>query len=120
MPRKCDSSRIAQLSYNNLAWLYATCPEARFRNGGKALELARKACDTAQTPAWYLQGTLAAAYAEVGDFPNAVKSQEKSLALAVKESDKQEAQKALDLYKAGKPYRNEVKKDDTKKDEKKN
>ena len=29
----------------NLAWIYATCPDRSFRNGPKAVELARRACE---------------------------------------------------------------------------
>ena len=32
-------------AYNSLAWLQATCPVARYRDGKKALKNARKACD---------------------------------------------------------------------------
>jgi len=53
--------------------------------------------------------TLAAAYAETGDFPNAVKWAEKAIELAPKEI-KGELRSHLDLFKAHKPYHEEVKK----------
>ena len=51
--------------------------------------------------------TLAAAYAEAGDFPKAVKWAEKAVEFAPKEL-KGELQSHLDLFKAHKPYREEV------------
>ena len=54
---------------NNLAWLLATCPQAALRNGVKAVGLAREVdrLSGAKDPG-YLD-TLAAAFAEAGQFP---------------------------------------------------
>jgi hypothetical protein len=51
---------------------------------------------------------LAAAYAEAGDFATAVKWQTKARDM-VAEKEKAAYQPRLDLYKARKPYRDEVK-----------
>ena len=53
--------------------------------------------------------TLAAAYAEAGEFLSAVKWQDKAISLASEEL-KGELRSRLDLYKAHKPYRDEPKK----------
>jgi len=52
--------------------------------------------------------TLAAAYAEAGDFDAAVKWQQKALAI-IADSYKPECRTRLELYKSGKPYREEPK-----------
>ncbi len=57
----------------------------------------------------YFNGLLAAAYAETGDFSNAVKWQGKVIELAP-EKGKAILRSRLDLYKAHKPYREDVKK----------
>lgn len=91
---------------NALAWLLATCPVARLRNGLEAVELATKACTLTSWADGFCLGTLAAAYAEAGNFPEAVKWQKKSLDYP--EDDPGELEKArqrLALFEAGQPYR---------------
>jgi hypothetical protein len=67
---------------NNLAWLLATNPDGGIRNGHEATRLAERACQiSGQTNLWFIH-TLAAAYAETGDFTNAVTSAERALRLA--------------------------------------
>lgn len=94
--------------YNTLAWLLATCPEQKFRDGTKAVELATKVCELTSWKDPGCLDTLAAAYAETGQFADAVKWQKKSLEFP--EDDKDElakAQERLKLYEGGNPYRDE-------------
>jgi len=88
---------------NNFAWLLATAKEARFRNGTKAVELALKACELSDWKDPENLDTLAAAYARVGDYGNAIKWQEKAL-----ESPhiykQNEAQERLNFYQQHKPW----------------
>jgi len=90
-------------AYNNLAWLLATAGVPGFRNGEKAVVLARKACELSQ---WKNPGyldTLAASYARVGDFRSATQWQEKALQL-FDESKKTEAQRRLSFYREHRPW----------------
>jgi serine/threonine protein kinase/tetratricopeptide (TPR) repeat protein len=88
------------------AWLWATCPDAGRRDGKKALEYATKACELTQWQSPHCLEALAAAYAETGDFTEAVKRQQKALALpGLSKAEKMEATKRLALYQANKPFR---------------
>ncbi|MBI9073935.1 MAG: tetratricopeptide repeat protein [Desulfatibacillum sp.] len=63
-----DPGRI--WAQNQLAWILATCPEADYRNGKKAVDLAQKALKVEDNLLFY--DTLAAAYAECGQFEKSV------------------------------------------------
>jgi len=109
-----DYAKVVELapesatSLNGLAWLLCTAPDDKVRDGKRALEFAKKACElTANKNGGYLD-TLAAAYAELGDFAKAVEWQEKALKagdLPIK--DMETARQRLELYKDKKPYRGE-------------
>ena len=69
---------------NNLAWLLATCSDALYRNGSRAIDLARKADSlSAGTSPVYLR-TLAAAYAENSQFSEAAAIAQHALELVSK------------------------------------
>jgi tetratricopeptide (TPR) repeat protein len=87
----------------------ATCPDAKYRDGKKAVDDGKRACELTAWRDAHALDTLAAAYAEAGDFQNAVKWQEKAVAL-YPASSKSELRSRLDLYKAHKPYRDAAKK----------
>ena len=67
---------------NNLAWILATDPDVRFRNGAEAVRLASRACECTAWKQIQLVGTLAAAYAEAGQFDEAVVTAQKACNLA--------------------------------------
>jgi tetratricopeptide (TPR) repeat protein len=66
-------------AYNQLARTLAMCPDAKHRNGAKAVKYANKALELS-LKAGYLD-TLAAAYAEQGQFEDATREQEKAIDL---------------------------------------
>lgn len=90
-------------AYNQLAWMKATCPEEHVRDGKKAVEYATKLCELNDWKNQEDLDTLAAAYAEAGDFEAAVKWQSKVCMLAA-EAEKAECQMRLELYQSGKPF----------------
>jgi tetratricopeptide (TPR) repeat protein len=93
-------------AYNNAVWLMATCPDERFRNGRKAVELATKANELTSWTDFGSLDTLAAAYAEAGDFESAIKYQTKAIELNPTAAEFVEGEKKrLELYKGHKPYR---------------
>ena len=91
-------------AYNSLAWLLATSPDEKYRDGQKAVSIARRACELLGWKNAHVLDTLSAAYAESGQFAEAVKWQTKAIELAPAGA-KAELQSHLQLYKAGKPYR---------------
>jgi tetratricopeptide (TPR) repeat protein len=87
--------------YNRRAWLRATCPDARFRDGAKAVKDATLACELSNSTDPDCFGTLAAAYAEVGDFEKAIKWQNKKGEFTPPDQGDLDR---LALYKEGKPF----------------
>ncbi len=96
-------------AYNNYAWLLATCPEANYRDGSKAVKLAYKALAIGYDPEF--QDTLAAAYAEAGKFEDAIREQEELIGKIGKMPIRTSAKhlelfrEHLNSYKARKPWR---------------
>lgn len=90
---------------STLARLLATCPEAKLRDGKKAVRLANEAVRRSEGKVPFYLDTLAAALAESGDFAEAVAAQEKALRDADFERISGPAARArLALYRAGKAF----------------
>jgi tetratricopeptide (TPR) repeat protein len=89
---------------NNLAWVLATSPDDKLRNGKRAIELAKSACEVTQYKQAHILSTLAAAYAETGDFKTAIEWSEKAVQQG-KDDQKAALSKELASYRAGKPWR---------------
>jgi tetratricopeptide (TPR) repeat protein len=91
---------------NQKAWMLATCPDAKYRDGAKAIEIAKKAVELSPTPGL---DTLAAAYAEAGRFDDAITTQEMSISILRKEGKPQEIitryEERLLSYRANRPWR---------------
>jgi len=93
---------------DNLAWLRAANPQARYRDGAEAVRLAEQACQLTDYHAPMIVGTLGAAYAEAGRFDEAVAASEKAreLALALGQKDLAEKnQQLIQLFRTRQPYR---------------
>ncbi len=71
----------------HLAWVLATCREEKFRNGGDALSLARKALLLTGGKDSEVLETLAAAYAETGRFSDASATARRALGIALRQKD---------------------------------
>ena len=89
---------------NNLAWVLATSPDDKLRNAKRSIELGTKACEATAYKAPHILSTLAAGYAESGDFETALKWSAKAVELGEGET-KEQLQKELDSYKEKKPVR---------------
>ena len=96
----------------DLAWVLATCSDGSLRNGKKALELARHANELSDGKNPFALRSLAAAYAETGQFPLAIQTAEEALRLASETHNRalmQALSKEMEFYKAGSPYRRNAK-----------
>ncbi len=92
--------------YRFLAWLLATCPEERVRDCKRAIQLATKACELTDWKHALGLDTLAAAYADAGQFDEAERYQTKALEIPVYRGlAGDEFRQRLELYKQKKPFR---------------
>jgi tetratricopeptide (TPR) repeat protein len=98
------------LGYNNLAALLTICPSAKIRDGQLAVLHAQRACELTYWKNPLPLSVLAAAYAECGDFADAIKWQQQSMYLNL-DSGPEGArlalagEKKLALYQNHKPFR---------------
>jgi protein O-mannosyl-transferase len=93
---------------NDTAWMLATNPNASIRNGAEAVELAQRAAQLSGGREPAILGTLAAAYAEAGRFPDAVQTARKAVELATQQDKLPFAESVtakIPLYQSQTPYR---------------
>jgi tetratricopeptide (TPR) repeat protein len=103
-----ESQPILMRRANNLAWLLATSESDEIRDGRRAVEVAQFVCKEADVPTSGQLDTLAAAFASVEMFDNAIKIAGDALERAKLEQDEKSVEAIstrLELYKQKKPYR---------------
>src|SRR4029077_12795974 len=96
----------------NLAWLLATSPDASLRNGPKALDLASQAEQLGGGTNTIVLRTLAAAYAEHGEFAKAIRTARSAMELARMHGEGSlttDLDQQIRLYQLGMPYRDTAK-----------
>ncbi len=102
---------------NNLAWVLSTSPKDSVRDGKRAIELATQAAEQSEFKEAYILSTLASAYAEEGNFEEAIKWIEKAIEVNQENGEngsvgeertkeqRESLQKEFDSYKEKKPWR---------------
>ena len=95
-------------AYMGKAWLLATCPAEKWRDGEQAVLAAKKATEISYD--WQSLTILAAAYAESGDFNRAKEIQQEVIRLLELQHTSGSiqfnlSQQRLDAYKANTPWR---------------
>ena len=95
---------------NNFAWVLATSPDDNVRNGKRALELGKEAAKLTEYKKPHILSTLAACYAESGDFDKAHEWSQKAVEMGQEDPDldadtKAQLKKELASYEEKKPWR---------------
>ena len=96
----------------NLAWLLATSQDASVRNGPKAVQLAKQADRMVGGTNTLVLRTLAAAYAENGEFANAIRTAQSAMQLARMQGEDSlttDLVEQIALYRLGMPLRDTAK-----------
>ena len=93
------------LALNEIAWTLATAPDPKLRDGPSAVTFAEKAVAATKRKNPLILDTLAAAYAEIGQFTNATRVQQEAIVLLQDETRKKGYASRLKLYELNTPYR---------------
>ena len=103
-----ESEKSMFLAANNLAWILATNPDAKFRDGARAVKAAELACEATNYADYRLFDTLAVSWAEAGDFAKAIESAQRGIEMAKAKGDKATIKllgERIQLFQSGKPFR---------------
>jgi tetratricopeptide (TPR) repeat protein len=91
---------------NNLAWVLATSPDDNVRNAKRSIEFGELAAKETDYKQAHILSTLAAGYAESGDFAKAREWSQKAVDLGSEDKETAEQlKKELASYQAEKPWR---------------
>jgi tetratricopeptide (TPR) repeat protein len=91
-----------------IAWVFATSPDAALRNGTEAVSLAQRAVELSKGGDPAILDVLAAAYAESGNYAKASETDRRALELTAKQNQaglSRALQNRIALYDSGKPFR---------------
>ena len=100
-----EPGQIDVQGYNAMAWTLATNPDPLLRNGQRAVDFAEKAVAATNRKDPMILDTLAAAYAELGQFTNAVRCDQEAIALLHDDPLKNDLTSRLKLYQSNSAYR---------------
>lgn len=94
---------------NNLAWVLATSPQDDLRSGERAIKFGTEAAELTEFKEAHILSTLAAGYAESGDFAKAIEWASKAVELGKTEGHEQieQLENELKSYRENKPWREE-------------
>jgi tetratricopeptide (TPR) repeat protein len=90
-----------------LAWILAAAPQTAVRDGARAVQLATQASHSSGGNNAVILRTLAAAYAEAGQYPDAIQIAQRALQLADAQSNTvlvNALLREIKLYEAGRPF----------------
>ena len=99
------ASELRAMTLNGRAWFEATCPDSRFRNGQQAVTDARKAVAYGGPNKANYLGTLAAAYAETGDFDSAIRYEQEAMTHQSERDSLPDPTGPIKAYRQHRPYR---------------
>jgi hypothetical protein len=90
---------------NALAWLLAASNDPQIRDGVDAVTFAERAVTAIKPKDPFILNTLAAAYAEVEQFTNAINTEKEAIGLLTEHLFIQDYSTRLNLYQTNTPYR---------------
>jgi tetratricopeptide (TPR) repeat protein len=93
------------MPFRHRAWIWACSPDAKSRDGKRAVESATKACELSNWKDVDALDALAAAYAEIGDFDAAVRCHTAADALVPNVIARLIRKLILEMYRAKEPIR---------------
>lgn len=92
-------------TFNYLAWIWSTAPDPKVRNGRRAMECATRACELTEWQNAAFVDTLSAAYAELGQWSEAIKWAEQAIEIATDDKSRGEYVERVELYENRQPLR---------------
>jgi tetratricopeptide (TPR) repeat protein len=92
----------AEVPHLALGWFLATCPHDAYRDGNAAVAEATRGCEISRWSNWYALDALGAAYAENGDFEEAIKFATQALGMPGSTPKEREwVERRISLYEHG-------------------